>query len=101
MLSNRTTPNQPDAVNPAIAPWFQAGRQWRGVTDPHRYAAFRALDMKKAMSFSCVAALMLTRGFAAGPELVMQPGMTITAETQTGSISVSAAPDLKRTYTWE
>jgi hypothetical protein len=34
----RRTPNQPDAVNPAIAPWFQVGRQWRGVTDPHRSA---------------------------------------------------------------
>ena len=53
------------------------------------------------MSFLCVLALMLAQGFAAGPELVMQPGMTITAETKTGSISVSAAPDLKRTYTWE
>src|SRR6185503_12924049 len=30
----RTTPNQPDAVNPAIAPRFQTGYQWRGVTDP-------------------------------------------------------------------
>ena len=33
------SPNQPDAVNPAIGPRFQVGRQWRGVTDPHRYAA--------------------------------------------------------------
>lgn len=31
-------PNQPDAVNPAIAPQFKAGRLWRGVTDPHRWA---------------------------------------------------------------
>jgi hypothetical protein len=57
--------------------------------------------MKNAISFTCVVALMLARGFAAGPELVMQPGMTITAETKTGSISVSAARDMKRTYTWE
>jgi len=29
-------PNKPDAVNPAIAPRFQVGREWRGVTDPVR-----------------------------------------------------------------
>jgi hypothetical protein len=29
-------PNQPDAVNPAIALCFQVERQWRGVTDPFR-----------------------------------------------------------------
>ena len=34
--SKTTASNQPDAVNPAIAPRFQGGRQWRGVTDPHR-----------------------------------------------------------------
>ncbi len=33
-----TGSNQPDAVNPAIAPWFQISSQWRGVTDPHRSA---------------------------------------------------------------
>jgi len=27
----------PDAVNPAIASRFQAGRQWRGVADPGRW----------------------------------------------------------------
>jgi hypothetical protein len=29
-------PNQPDAVNPAIAPRFHVESTWRGVTDPHR-----------------------------------------------------------------
>jgi hypothetical protein len=33
-----TKPNQPDAVNPAMARRFQIGRQWRGITDPDRYA---------------------------------------------------------------
>jgi hypothetical protein len=30
------TPNQPDAVNPARAPRFQVGLEWREVTDPRR-----------------------------------------------------------------
>lgn len=34
----KRTPNQPDAVNPAMAPLLQVSRQWRGVTDPHRSA---------------------------------------------------------------
>jgi hypothetical protein len=29
-------PNKPDAANPAMALWFHAGRQWRGVADPER-----------------------------------------------------------------
>ena len=35
-------PNKPDAVNPAIASRFHAGRHWRGVTDPERWATQRA-----------------------------------------------------------
>jgi len=35
-----TPPNKPDAVNPAMAPRFQVGRQSRGVTDPDRLATF-------------------------------------------------------------
>lgn len=31
-------PNNPDAANPAIAPWFQIGDLWREVADPGRYA---------------------------------------------------------------
>ena len=34
-------------------------------------------------------------------ELVMTNGMTITAETETGMIIISAGRGLKRTYTWE
>jgi len=30
-------PNQPDAVNPAMAPQFHFVRQWRWVTVPARY----------------------------------------------------------------
>jgi len=38
---------------------------------------------------------------AGEPELVMQRGMTITADTKTGPISITAARGLQRTYTWE
>ncbi len=31
-----TSPNKPDAANPAIASLFQAGRPWRAVADPGR-----------------------------------------------------------------
>ena len=34
-------------------------------------------------------------------ELVMTPGMSITARTKTGTITVTAGRGLKRTYTWE
>ena len=34
-------------------------------------------------------------------ELVMTPGMSITATTKTGTITVTAGHGLKRTYTWE
>ena len=40
-------PNQPDAVNPAIAPRFHLERQRRGVTNPHRWAAAHAITMKQ------------------------------------------------------
>lgn len=33
----RGMPNQPDAVNPAIALQFHFGHRWRGVTDPERW----------------------------------------------------------------
>ena len=39
MCSLRTDtkrPNNPDAQNAAVALWFHAGRQWRGVCDPCR-----------------------------------------------------------------
>ena len=57
--------------------------------------------MKRTFSFLCSALALLATAFAGEPELVMQPGMTITAETKTGTISISAGADLKRTYTWE
>jgi len=31
--------NKPDAVYPAIAPWFEVGCNWRAVTDPERSAS--------------------------------------------------------------
>ena len=31
----------------------------------------------------------------------MQPGMTIIGKTKTGTIGITAGPDLKRTYAWE
>ena len=34
-------------------------------------------------------------------EIVMSPGMTITATTPTGAITVTAGRGLKRSYTWE
>src|SRR5688500_9981860 len=57
--------------------------------------------MKHATSFLCAAALMLPAAFAATPELVMQPGTEIVAETTTGAITISADSHLKRTYHWE
>ena len=58
--------------------------------------------MKHSSSFLCTATLVLA-GAAAGAdlELVMQPGMTITAETKAGIISVTAGRGLKRTYAWK
>src|SRR4249919_3030606 len=37
----------------------------------------------------------------AGLELVMEEGMTITAQTETGTIAITAGPGLDRTYSWE
>jgi len=34
-------------------------------------------------------------------ELVLQPGMSVTAESSAGTITVAADDSLKRTYTWE
>lgn len=44
---------------------------------------------------------MFTPCFAAPIELVMRPGMTITAQTTAGTIAITAGSDLERTYTWE
>jgi len=33
-----TSPNKPDAENPAIASRLAIGRHWRGVSDPERSA---------------------------------------------------------------
>jgi hypothetical protein len=37
---------QADALNPAIASWFQIGSYWRGVTDPERWALAAKLHRK-------------------------------------------------------
>src|SRR5688572_30820172 len=57
------------------------------------------LTMNQAISFLFV--VVCASAFAGQPELVMQQGMTITADTKTGTISITAGPDLQRTYTWE
>jgi hypothetical protein len=57
--------------------------------------------MKHSVSFLFPAALMVSGVAGAKLELVMKPGMTITAETKTGIIAITAGPGLKRTYTWE
>jgi hypothetical protein len=36
MLRTKNTPNQPDAVNPAVAHRFAIEDQWRRVTDLER-----------------------------------------------------------------
>ena len=53
--------------------------------------------MKSMISLLGVIALSALAG---EPELVMQPGMTITAETTTGKITIAAEKDLKRSYCW-
>ena len=57
--------------------------------------------MNRTILILCIGALASTRVVAAPLELVMQPGMTITAQTRTGTIAITAGPDLKRSYAWE
>src|SRR6266705_3521397 len=49
-----TPPNQPDAANPAIASWFHAEDQWRGVADQGQLSDFSLSSIEYL--FSVVAA---------------------------------------------
>jgi hypothetical protein len=62
--------------------------------------AFRRF-IKHSSSLLCAANLTLAGAAAAELELVMQPGMTITAATKAGVIAVTAGHGLKRTYAWK
>lgn len=54
---------------------------------------------KTALFFCYVSFASLSGGQP--PELVMQPGTTITARTKVGQVSIKAEAGLKRSYTWE
>src|SRR5262245_32301049 len=52
-----TTPNKPDAVNPAIASRLHAEHHWREVTDPDRSATPRMKALKLASLIAILCSL--------------------------------------------
>ena len=57
--------------------------------------------MNRVILLLCTGVLASTGVIGAPIELVMQPGMTITAQTNTGIIAIIPGPNLMRTYAWE
>lgn len=52
-------PNKADAPNPAIAPPFHIGHQWRGVGDPYRWAALRYMKSAIIVGATSVAVIIV------------------------------------------